>query len=272
MTQTLELTTSELALIENARKQEALAQEARELQNAAKLTKETIEMEAYIAKEIRIGHEQVDAAINFESSLKKLNPKYKMITTTRQVYREIYNGYGDTKVILKEFNYEVKSAHIILEGTEYKINVEKHLVYGNKWSTRVTDNGYKMLLVGGGFYNERFVLQAKALNKKIEDKLELVQSKITQANKLQDAVSFVVNDLSIRYPEAIVIAGTEWERDYYDKHKGSSINIVTIKLSNKIEMKFKVYGDKSISKMEIRYPTKDNYQLLELMNGLVIPE
>ena len=37
MTQTLELTPSELALIENARKQEVLAQEAKALQNAARI-------------------------------------------------------------------------------------------------------------------------------------------------------------------------------------------------------------------------------------------
>jgi hypothetical protein len=49
MTQTLELTTAELALIENARKQEVLAQEAKALQNAAR-----------IEEDIRIANQQIE--------------------------------------------------------------------------------------------------------------------------------------------------------------------------------------------------------------------
>ena len=36
-------------------------------------------------------------------------------------------------------------------------------------------------------------------------------------------------------------------------------------------MKFRVYPDKSISKLELTLPVKDSYELLGLMNGLVIP-
>ena len=67
--------------------------------------------------------------------------------------------------------------------------------------------------------------------------------------------------------------GTEWLRNDWDKkNRGEVIDIVGVKLANGIKMKFRVFSDKSLSRMEITFPVKDSYQLLGLMNGLVIPE
>lgn len=277
MTQTLELTTAELALIENARKQEVLAQEAKALQNAARLEKDIIEAEAAIRKEQNNNCDQVMATKDYFKSLEKLNPKYKLIQEDKEVTRQIKGDYlPDNKYereVLKEIKYISTSAHITLDGTPFKVEVKKHFVYGNSWSTRATDKGYKMNLIGGGFYNERLLSNPKTLNQKIEDKLQDDKNRAEAKLKKASAVEFVFENLSNLYPDAEIMKGTEWLRNDWDKkNRGEVIDIVGVKLANGIKMKFRVFSDKSLSRMEITFPVKDSYQLLGLMNGLVIPE
>ena len=275
MTQTLELTTAELALIENARKQEVLAQEAKALQDAARLEQDIIKEEAAIRKEQNNNNDQVIATKDYLKELQKLNPNYKLVEEEKEVIRQIKGGsFNDTeRPILKEFKYNSTSAHITLDGTPFKVEVKKHFVYGNSWSTRATDKGYKMNLIGGGFYNERLLSNPKTLNKKIEDTLLDNKNRAEAKIKKADAVEYVFANLSNLYPDAVITKGTEWLRDTWDKKNGGQvIDIVGVKLANGIKMKFRVFPDKSLSRMEITFPVKDSYQLLELMNGLTIPE
>jgi hypothetical protein len=277
MTQTLELTAAELALIENARKQEVLAKEAKALQDAARLEKEIIETEKAILKEQAESNAQVDAAIEFEKQLKKLNPNYKLIVEEKELTRQIKGEYlPDTKnyerEILKEFKYTITKAHITLEDTPFKIEVKKHMVYGGSWSSRPTDKGYKMELCGGGFYSERLLSNPKTLNNKIEDTLLDNKNKAEAKIKKADAVEYVFENLSNLYPDASINKGTEWLRNTWSKNGGEVIDKVEVKLANGIYIKYRVYPDKSISRMEITFPVNDNHQLLEVMNGLVFPE
>lgn len=275
MTQTLELTTAELALIENARMQEVLAQEAKALQNAARIEEAIIKEEAAILKEQVENNAQVDAAIEFEKQLKKLNPNYKLVKEEKEVIRQIKGGSFNDKErpILKEFKYNSTSAHITLDGTPFKIDVKKHFVYnGNSWSTRASDKGYKMNLIGGGFYNERLLSNPKTLNKKIEDTLLDNKNRAKAKIKKADAVEYVFENLSNLYPDAVIIKGTEWVRNTWDKNRGETIDIIQVRLANLVKIKYRVFSDKSLSRMEITFPVKDSYQLLELMNGLIIPE
>jgi hypothetical protein len=274
MTQTLELTTAELALIENARMQEVLNLEAEALRAAARLEQDIIKEEAAIRKEQNNNNDQVMATLTYHAQLEKINPKYRMIQEDKEVIRQIKGGsFNDTeRPILKEFKYNSTSAHITLDGTPFKIDVKKHFVYGNNWSTRATDKGYKMNLIGGGFYNERLLSNPKTLNKKIEDTLLDNKNRAEAKIKKADAIEYVFENLSNLYPDAIINKGTEWLRDSWNKQGGETIDIVGVKLANGIKMKFRVFSDKSISRMEITFPVKDSYQLLELMNGLTIPE
>lgn len=276
MTQTLTLTAAELALIENARKQEILNQEAKALQNAAKLEKDIIEAEKSILKEQADNNAQVMATLTFHAQLEKINPKYRMIQEDKEVIRQIKGEYlPDSKYereILKEIKYNSTSAHITLDGTPFKIEVKKHFVYGSSWSTRESsDKGYKMNLIGGGFYNERLLSNPKTLNKKIEDRLESNKNQAEAKIKKASAVEFVFDKLTTQYPDALITKGTQWERNNWNKQGGEMIDTIEVKLSNNIKMKFRVYPDKSISRLELILPVKDNYQLIELMNGLNIP-
>lgn len=275
MTQTLELTTAELALIENARMQEVLNLEAEALRAAARLEKEIIDEEAAIRREQNNNNDQVMAALTFHKQLEKLNPKYRLIQEDKEVIRQIKGGSFNDKErpILKEFKYIITDCHITLDGTPFKIEVKKHFVYGNSWSTRATDKGYKMNLIGGGFYNERLLSNPKTLNQKIEDTLQDNKNQAEAKLKKASAVEYVFENLSNLYPDAEIMKGTEWLRNDWDKkNRGEVIDIVGVKLANGIKMKFRVFSDKSLSRMEITFPVKDSYQLLGLMNGLVIPE
>lgn len=274
MTQTLELTTAELALIENARMQEVLNLEAEALRAAARLEQDIIKEEAAIRKEQANNNDQVMAALTFHKQLEKLNPKYRLIQEDEEVIRQIKGGNFNDKerLILKEFKYISTTCHITLDDTPFKVNVKKHFVYGNSWSTRATDKGYKMELRGGGLYNERLLSNPKTLNQKIEDKLQADKNQAEAKLKKASAVEFVFENLSNLYPDAEIMKGTEWLRNTWNKQGGETIDIVGVKLANGIKIKYRVYPDKSISRMEITFPIKDSYQLLGLMNGLSFPE
>ena len=273
MTQTLELTAAELELIENKRKQDILAEEAEKLKKEAKIQKESIEMETSILKEQKEANLQVLAATEYYNSLAKLNPKYKLIITEKETYRDIINYSADSKApdrIIKRFDYKLSEAHIILEGTPYNINVRKHIVY-KSW--RSEDNGYKMELCGGGFYNERLLTNTKTLNKKIEDKLESIENKKVAEQKKASNLDTAYDNLINKYPEATITKSTEWERNLYDrKVSGETINIITVTLLNKIKIKFKVYSDGTLGRKEVSYPFKTNFDLLDTLNNIIIPE
>jgi len=275
MTQTLELTTAELALIENARMQEVLNLEAEALRAAARLEQDIIEEEAAIRKEQNSNNDQVIATKDYLKELQKLNPNYKLVEEEKELTRQIKGEYlpdSTKRSILKEFKYIINQVHITLEGTPFKVDVKKHFVYGSRWSTRATDKGYKMNLIGGGFYNERLLSNPKTLNNKIEDKIQSDKDKEEAKIKKANALEYVSENLSNLYPDAIINTGREWLASKWDKSGGEYIDIVGVKLANGIKIKFRVFSDKSISRMEITFPVKDSYQLLELMNGLVIPE
>jgi hypothetical protein len=278
MNNTLELTAAELELIENKRKQDALEQEAAKLRKEAKIQKESIEMEKAILKDQVDNNAQVDAAIEFEMQLKKLNPNYKLVKKEREVIRRITGEYlPDTKnyerEILKEFKFTITDCHITLDGTPFKVEVKKHMVYGGSWSSRATDKGYKMELCGGGFYSERLLSNPKTLNKKIEDKLQAeLNAKIVEQKKAS-GLDTAYNNLVNKYPLATIIKSSEWERNSYDKRSGGeSINIITITLPNSISIKYKVYADGSLGRKEIKYPFKDNLDLLDALNKIVVPQ
>ena len=276
MTQTLELTTAELALIENARKQEVLNLEAEALRAAAKLEQDIIKEEAAIRKEQNNNCDQVMATKDYLKALEKLNPKYRLIQEDKEVIRQIKGDYLPNnkyeREVLKEIKYISTSAHITLDGTPFKVEVKKHFVYPDKWGYRATDKGYKMILVGGGFYNERLLSNPKTLNQKIEDKLQADKNQAEAKLKKASAVEFVFENLSNLYPDAEINKGTEWLRNSWDKNGGEVIDIVGVKLANGIKIKYRVFPGNIISRMEITFPIKDSYQLLQLMNGLVIPE
>jgi len=275
MTQTLELTAAELELIENKRKQDILAEEAEKLKKEAKIQKESIEIQTSILKEQKEANLQVAAATEYYNSLAKLNPKYKLEITERELKNEIkdYSGPDHEYIVIKRFDYKLSKAHIILSDSPFKVEVKKHWVYGGKWSIRSTDNGYKMELCGGGFYNERLLTNTKTLNKKIEDKLQKdLNAKVAEQKKVSN-LDTAYDNLINKYPEATITKSTEWERNLYGRnYSGETINIITVTLLNKIKIKFKVYSDGTLGRKEISYPFKTNFELLDTLNNIIIPE
>ena len=270
MTLELELTAAELELIENKRKQDSLEKEAELLKKEAKLQKDIIETKNAILKEQKENNDQVAAATEYHSQLVKLNPKYKLIVSERELQRDIKDYFTYPPTILQSINYKISEAHITLEDSPFKVEVKKHYTY-NKWRTE--DKGYKMLLSGGGLYNERMLTKAKSINDKILSKtqsdLNAAEAKLKKAN----AVEYVFENLNNLYPNAEIVKGTEWQRNIWDKNRGGEvIDIINIKLSNGIKIKYRVYPDRTMSRMEMLFPVKDSYQLLELMNGLTVTE
>jgi hypothetical protein len=271
MTQTLELTAAELELIENKRKQDILAEEAEKLKKEARFQKESIEIQNSILKKQKEANLQVLAATEYYNGLAKLNPKYKLEVTVRKLKTEIKDYSGTEAIIIKRFDYTIKNAQIILSDSPFKIEVKKHLVYGDKWSSRVTDNGYKMKLCGGGC--ERLSSNPKTLNKKIEDKLQAELNAKVAEQKKTSSLDTAYDNLVNKYPEATICKSTEWERNSYDrKASGETINIITVTLLNKIKIKFKVYSDGTLGRKEIIYPFKTNFDLLDTLNNIIIPE
>jgi hypothetical protein len=271
MNNTLELTSAELELIENKRKQDALEQEAEKLKKEARIQKESIEIQNSILKEQKEANLQVAAATEYYNVLVKLNPKYKLEVTEYELKKEIKDYSGIEAIVIKTFNYTISKARIILSDSNYYITVEKHIVRDNM-SFRGTDKGYKMELKGGGFYSERKVSNPKTINDKIVNKRQAeINAKIAEQKKAS-GLDTAYNNLVNKYPLATIIKSSEWERSSYDKHGGESINIITITLPNTISIKYKVYSDGSLGRKEIRYPFKNNFDLLDTLNNIIIPQ
>lgn len=265
----LELTAAELELIENKRKQDALAIEAELLRKEAKIQKESIEIQNSILKEQKVAALQVVAATEYHSKLVKLDPKYKLVVEEVKQTKEIKDYSGKEAMVLKTFDYIIKKAQIILSDSPYYISVEEHIVYG-KWSSE--NKGYKMSLKGGGFYNERLVSNPKTLNDKIVNKIESIENAKIAEQKKASSLDIAYNNFVNKYPDANVVKSTEWERHYSNKNSGETINIITITLANGIIVKYKVYEDGSLGRKEIRYPSNKNFDLLDTLNNIVIPE
>ena len=271
MTLELELTAAELELIENKRKQDALEQEAEKLKKEAKIQKESIEIQDSILKEQKEANLQVAAATEYYNGLVKLDPKYKLEVTEHELKKEIKDYSGTEAIVIKRFDYIIKEAKIILSDSNYYITIEKHIVYTGM-GYRGADKGYKMELNGGGFYSERKVSNPKTINDKIVNKRQAeINAKIAEQKKAS-GLDTAYNNLVNKYPDATIIKSSEWERNSYDKHSGESINIITITLPNSISIKYKVYSDGSLGRKEIRYPFKNNFDLLDTLNNIIIPQ
>jgi len=272
MTLELELTAAELELIENKRKQDALEQEAELLKKEAKIQKESIEIQNSILKEQKEANLQVAAATEYYNGLVKLDPKYKLEVTEHELKKEIKDYSGKEAIVIKTFNYIIKKAQIILSDSPYYILIAKHFVYTGM-SFRGNDKGYKMELRGNSFFSERLISNPKTINDKIVNKRQAeINAKIAEQKKAS-SLDTAYNNLVNKYPDATITKSSEWERNLYDKRSGGeSINIITITLPNTISIKYKVYSDGSLGRKEIKYPFKDNLDLLDALNKIVVPQ
>ncbi len=269
MATTLELTASELALIENARKQEILNQEAKALKELAQFEKDSRAAEVYIKNQQDSFQAQIQATTNYYNELVKLNPKYKLIINSTEDYKHIYDSrlIHDRK-ILKTIPYTKSIAHIILEDTPYKIYVAKHITTSRYRHS--ADNGYKMQLTGHAqsLYNARYLTNPKTVNKKIKDELEAIKYKKESEIKSLNSLEQAYKDMQALYPDANIVTGKEWLSNKYSKSRGEYINIMTIKLANGIVFKFRVYTDGSLSKLNLIFPAQNNLELISKLNSL----
>jgi hypothetical protein len=264
MTQTLELTPSELALIENARKQELLAQEAKALKNAARIEEDIRIANQQIEKELGWCRAQLEATEKYYRELVKLNPEYNVIVTPTINSKVIKDPgtfelrYSDKKTI-KEIEYTTTKAHI--ELGKYKITISQ-------------DSGYKMYLTGPHIpYNNRGLKVSKTVNDKINSALESIKRDIEAKAKKLNAVDTCYNTLSELYPNATIEKGTEWMRNTWSKNiSGENIDTIKIKLENGITVKYRIYMDGTMGRLETTFPTKSSLEVLEALSKCVFTE
>ena len=257
MTQTLELTPSELALIENARKQEVLAQEAKALQNAARIEEDIRNAESQIEIELGCCRAQLEATEKYYRELVKLNPEYNVIVTPT-INKKLIKDPGSSiwnsdRKVIKEIEYTTTKAHI--ELGKYKINVAQ-------------DGGYKMFLTGPHIpYTNRGLKVSKTVNDKIKSALESIQREIETKAKKLNAVDTCYNTLSELYPNATIEKGTEWMRNTWSKNiSGENIDTIKIKLENGITIKYRIYVDGTMGRLETTFPTKSSLEVLEALS------
>jgi hypothetical protein len=257
MTQTLELTPSELALIENARKQEVLAQEAKALQNAARIEEDIRNANIAIEKELGWCRAQLEATEKYFRELVKLNPEYNVIVTPTKHSKVIKDPgssiWNSDRKVIKEIEYTTTKAHI--ELGKYKITISQ-------------DSGYKMYLTGPHIpYNNRGLKVSKTVNDKINSALESIKRDIEAKAKKLNAVDTCYNTLSESYPKATIEKGTEWMRNAWsNKGSGENIDTIKIKLENGITVKYRIYMDGTMGRLETTFPTKSSLEVLEALN------
>ena len=265
MTNTVELTPAELEMIKVKREQEALAKKEAEAKKAIQLEKDIKDKEAYITKQIAVDNAQVQATQNFCT---ELGGVYKVEVAVHNEEVKIGGNYinpadpqacGYEREILWSKTFVRQRAQIIRPNSTYRIQVQEHITYASKWSSRGTSQGYKMYVYGPGLEsNNRAYTRTSKVNEIIKDAIDAADAAKKAEEAKKNAVATTVDRFKAEYPDADVTTDKGWDRGYSRSYVGTTYDMVRIKFANGCSIAYKVYGDGSLGRVSFNLPgTKD---------------
>jgi hypothetical protein len=269
MEMTVALTPAELEMIKVKREQDALAKKEAELIKQAQFEKVVSAKRAYMDKQKLYDNEQIQATKDFANSL-GTDYTLKIKTWVEEVYIKEYDENNQYVPVWTD-NFTRRSAYIV--NGDYTINVTKHITYGSKYFFGGTDNGFKMFVSGPGIeykYEKKALSNTKTVSAKIDACIEARRYELEYKQKQLTAVEVAVNKMEILYPDALVTHTKDSERSYNGKYE--TYDAVTIKFTNGINIKYKVYADGSLGRKDITFNVKDAWALMDVMNAVTISE
>lgn len=278
-TEEIQLSPAELEMIKLKREQEELAKKELEAKKALQIEKEIIAAEERVARIIKGDEEQVAAAEKFLGELLTHSSQYVLEVINSEEIAEVKGDYINpdnpkegnyNRVVVWSKTYPRKVAHI--NYGNYKVRVAKHFTHK---TYRSTDNGYKMFISGNGIeYNRenRPYAKAKTIHEVFTDAIKSIQEKKDLQEKKKNALSTTFEKMKLLYPNAKIVEGYDFEKNYNPRRHGygERYDTITITLPNNITITYRVYSDGSLGRKNISFPNNgtDQWKILEKLNSI----
>lgn len=273
------LSPAELEMIKLKREQEELAKKELEAKKALQIEKDIAAAELQLAKTMKEDEEQVAATVKYLEELVNCSPQYVIEIVDSQNVIEVKGDYINpdnpkeanyNRVVVWSKTYPRKVAHI--NYGNYKVRVAKHFTYK---SYRSVDNGYKMFISGDGIdynRNNRPYAKAKTVHEVFTDAIKSIQEKKELQEKKKNALSTTFEKMKLLYPNAKIVEGYDFEKNYNPRKYGygERYDTITITLPNNITITYRVYSDGSLSRKSISFPSNgpDQWKILEKLNSI----
>ena len=256
MTQ-IELTQKELDVIQAIREEDA----AKEKQKQDRIQADIAKAEAKIAKYEEADKKQAAAA---EVYLKELGEGWTGHISVREHTENVYHGME----LVWTKPYNTYQTHLM--NGNYKVNVNEHTVYSGTWG-RGNNKGYKMFVSGPDIewgYSQKPLSRAATINKKVQDCIDTINSRVEAKKKKASAVETAVHDLQVAYPTAKVLASRDWTRGYSTKNAYREYDKITIQFRNGIQVTYEVYADGRLSRLSVDFGGLENNEVLNALSTI----
>ena len=259
---TIELTTAELEMIQLKREQEERNAKEKAAQKQIAIEKEIATTALCVKGYINKSAQQVKAAEEFA----KLIPTATYhVDKTECAVKASYGGE-----VVKTLKYIESNAYLMLNG--YKISVNEHIVYG-KWNYRGSSKGYKMYVSGPGINyktSNRGYVNSKKVVELIEETIEQCKAQELHNNKQKNAIETAVANLTKQFPTAKIVSGRAYKTNPYasPSNRYTDYDAIDITLENGIEIKYQVYPNGELTRMDLRFPKHTVADLLSQLNEM----
>ena len=276
--ETLNLTPAEQELIRINREAEALKQQKREAELAQQLEKDIAAKQKAIAQDQATDQAQIAAAKQFVTAL---GTDWKLNLQSREQLYEVTQYSNPKDPSSNRYERETvwqqtvtrNSAVIGSTDGKYVISVVLHNTYYSGYRGGIKSSQWKMQINGPGVdwkTSQRYYSNAKTINDKIQGIRKALQNEQDLKQRQASAIEQTRIRLQQQYPDAVIATKTESERSWGGKWINT--DVVTIKFTNGIELKYQVYADGSLSRKDIVFGNVKPDQVIAAMSQLQFPE
>ncbi len=277
-------TEAELKWIQLQREKEAIEKKEAEAKKAIQLEKDIKDAEARIIKILDKDSEQLAAALDYHTALSKITDNYKIDYILKDETIVVKGDYINPDNP-KENNYDrivswsktIKRRSAVINyfnsinNTNYAVFIREHMTYGY----RAVNQGYKMYISGPGIEyktsNRAYKNPAK-VNEIITETIESINRKVRIEEKKKNVLVDTVTKMKELYPDAQITEGYDYERDYKNniRYPSERYDTITIRFTNGINIKYKLYSDGSLGRLRVGFNTNDEWSLMEVLNNIPI--
>lgn len=265
----MNLTQSEIEMIQIKRELEAIKEREAQLKKAAANEKQILEQKARMKKDLEASKAQVAATKAF---LEEFMGSWKLqIDTTNKEYT-VKNYLGDSKwEVVWEDHQPLEVARIV--NGKYLVIVAEHITSGDSWGRGRRNLGYKMYLSGPGVeynYSRKAIGRVSTLIKKYDEVTESIRYQAEQVQRQVSTTDKTVAKMKELYPDAVVVAGKGGEyANPYKRSNWFTFDTVTITFANGITMTYRVYVDGTLGRTALTFPKLgSSYDLMDVMNSI----
>jgi len=267
MTETMELTQAEKEMIAIKREQETLKQKEQELQKQVRIAKYIADKKEYMAIETSFDNAQLQAAMDFEDKLSEIQSGFQCKIDTWEETVTV-KEYNDAREYVPVWSDKFTRRRATIVNGAYTIKVAKHITYSSKWSTRGTDNGYKMYLSGPEVdyaYESKALSSCSTVVRKIKECSDGIANKKLQELKQKSAALSAFDKMHALYGDtAVITLETSGELGY--NKNWITYEQLTVKFANGITIKYRVYSDGSLGRKDITFPVNTGWEIAEAMS------